>query len=104
MLRLGESVLSNTNDAHWSHIRTLDSFDGVDHLFLSFQVGCQKPDPAIYRHVEQATAFSGDQIIFFDDDNANVDAALARGREAHCVAPQSSIEEIRGYLHAAGLT
>jgi putative hydrolase of the HAD superfamily len=98
------ALLSNTNDAHWSHIRTLDSFDGVNHFFLSFQIGCQKPGPEIYRHVEQSTAISGTQIIFFDDDEANVRAALARGWDAHCVTPKVAIEEIRGHLHAAGLT
>lgn len=92
------ACLSNTNEAHW--LKKLAG-DGVGsspseavglmrHRMASFEMGCLKPDEAIYAEAERqlrAVAGVGDvsRVVFFDDLEANVEAARARGWNAHLV-------------------
>ena len=54
-----------------------------DDEFVSGRLGVMKPDPAIYEHVEAGTGLSGKALLFADDSPANVEAARARGWNAH---------------------
>jgi HAD superfamily hydrolase (TIGR01509 family) len=65
------------------------SMDKFAHRFASFLIGHRKPDEGIYAHVERATGLSGSAILFFDDVQENVDAALRRGWRAHRVDPKA---------------
>jgi putative hydrolase of the HAD superfamily len=72
------ACLSNTNAPHWEDLMNAAKFPTVANLEFRcashlFQLG--KPDPAIYRRFEAETGFRPDQIIFFDDNRQNVDAA-----------------------------
>jgi putative hydrolase of the HAD superfamily len=72
------ACLSNTNAPHWEDLMNAEKFPTVANLEFPcashlFQLG--KPDPAIYRRFEVETGFRPDQIIFFDDNRQNVDAA-----------------------------
>jgi hypothetical protein len=42
-----------------------------------------KPDPAIYRIVEEDCGIAPGALLFADDKRANVDAAAARGWQGH---------------------
>jgi putative hydrolase of the HAD superfamily len=50
-----------------------------DRLFFSCELGCQKPDPAYFRQIQQALGFSPDELFLWDDSQANVDSARACG-------------------------
>lgn len=50
------------------------------HLIFSGDLGCAKPDAAIWRHVESVIGSS--DVIFFDDRVSNVEGALAAGWDA----------------------
>lgn len=79
--RLG--VISNTNAPHMEQLRRLsDVFDCFDHLTLSHEVGCMKPNPAIYHAALQALGQPADQCLFFDDREENVRAARELGMHA----------------------
>ena len=54
-----------------------------DARFISGHRKVIKPDAAFYEMLETETGFSGEEIIFFDDRQANIDAAKARGWQAH---------------------
>ena len=79
------AILSNTNDAHWARLASDDenaefpSVRRATYLFPSHLLGLVKPDPRIYRAVEEATGRTATQILFFDDLQANVAAARAAG-------------------------
>jgi putative hydrolase of the HAD superfamily len=75
------ALLSNTNEMHYRHFRALlaDTLDRFDHLVASHLVGMRKPDPGIYRHVQDAAGCDADQIVFIDDLEANLAAARALG-------------------------
>ncbi|WP_404307390.1 HAD family hydrolase [Neorhodopirellula lusitana] len=82
-------ILSNTCDAHWSWInqQSYNVMEGpFDHIVLSYEAKSMKPDHAIYIEAEtHAARISGAQpneILFLDDREENVAAALDRGWNA----------------------
>jgi HAD superfamily hydrolase (TIGR01509 family) len=73
-------MLSNTNEAHWRLCRDelgLDVF--FDKLFLSFEMGVMKPDPAIYEAFLTEVGGNPQNIWYFDDRPENVEAACRLG-------------------------
>ncbi|MBA4384087.1 MAG: hypothetical protein C0410_05070 [Anaerolinea sp.] len=50
-----------------------------DHLFISCEMGTQKPEEAYYRYIEIQLQLPGESILFWDDILQNVNAAKARG-------------------------
>ncbi len=107
---LATACLSNTNDSHWrimndpSHIAHFP-LHRLTYRFASHLIRARKPDPAIYAHVEQQTGVSPEAIIFFDDMEANIAAANARGWNAHHVDPKSPdpIAWMRSELRGHGI-
>lgn len=72
----------------------------VDQFFFSGEVQISKPDPRIYAHVEAELGVPPEDLYFIDDLQPNVDAALARGWNAHLWA---SDEDSRQWLASTGL-
>jgi FMN phosphatase YigB (HAD superfamily) len=64
-------------------------FDGAAGLFLSYQLGTRKPEPAIYRHTLEQLGASGEQCFFIDDRPENVEAARVEGFRAHQFIPEN---------------
>lgn len=83
-------ILSNTCRAHWNWIQDqqYDVTSGhFDCTIVSYVVEAMKPAPRIYAHSEQAAADLGicpQQILFLDDRQENVDAAIEREWKASC--------------------
>lgn len=79
-------MLSNTNEIMW-HGAILPEFrkqggdihDYFDGIVTSFEVGCCKPDPRIYQYAIEHLGLIPAQTTFYDDGQANVDAAIALG-------------------------
>jgi len=98
------ACLSNTNERHWDTVNDAGSAHHVplhtlDHLFASHLIGQRKPDGAIYEHVERAVGVPGGAILFFDDTEANVDAALRRGWHAVRIDPaEAPVQQMRRHL------
>ncbi len=94
LTRLGQRntlfLLSNTNALHWQWIdrhlvedHGLPGFTGIfKRLFLSYEMGVRKPEPAIYDQVRELTGLPADQLIFIDDHPDNVEAAKSAGWDA----------------------
>ena len=78
---LGVGLLSNTCHAHWDWICRqpfyLNEFR-FDVTILSFEIGSMKPDQKIYHAAEQKSGVSAGSLLFLDDKQENVDAAVAR--------------------------
>jgi putative hydrolase of the HAD superfamily len=58
-------------------------FDGATGLFLSYQMGCRKPEPEIYFQTLEKLGVEGKQCLFIDDRPENIEAARAAGIHAH---------------------
>lgn len=82
-------VLSNTNPIHWDMaVNGYFRYQGhrfsdfFRRAFLSYELGCEKPSPAIYRAVQEGIGCPADQILFFDDCKENCEAARRCGFQA----------------------
>ena len=76
-------LLSNTNEAHWVHIAQ-KHFGGkaeeyFDHLFLSQEMHMSKPNDDIFLAVLDKLGAKGEECLFIDDAQANVEAAQVLG-------------------------
>ncbi len=49
------------------------------YMFLSCQIGLQKPFKEIYNHVENSTGLKPDQILFIDDQEDYLQGAINNG-------------------------
>ncbi len=90
-------VLSNTNEVHWNMARngyfryggrTVEDF--FRQVFLSCDLGVEKPSPAIYRAVVEGIGCPADEILFFDDSEVNCEAARNCGLKAR-LAPANGV-------------
>ncbi|MBT0771203.1 HAD family phosphatase [Kineosporia sp. J2-2] len=71
-----------------------------DRRIFSCDLGLIKPDPKIYRAVEEALDRPGPELVFFDDRPPNVRAALELGWQAHLFTTQEACQDV---LFALGL-
>ena len=97
------AVLSN-DVSEWSRkLRRRFSLETwIDSWVISGDVGVRKPDPAIFRLLLERTSVAPDAVIFFDDREANVEAARRVGMRAHVfhdagAARLTLTEDIGGY-------
>jgi glucose-1-phosphatase len=95
------ATLSNSNALHWSRIMHEMAFEPhFDYHFASHIIDRIKPDPEAFEHVIETVGVEPHQILFVDDNQINVAAALAMGLQAHrCVGP----DEVRRRLVAHDL-
>jgi putative hydrolase of the HAD superfamily len=88
--------LSNCNEVHWEKF---DGFRGLFDLALSsHHLGAVKPAPEAFRLALAAAGVPPEEILFFDDNQVNVDAARQLGWQAHCVEGVPAIRRVLGEL------
>ena len=93
--------LSNTNSIHWDKLLTEYEFmSHFDRRFASQILGCAKPKSIIYEKVEKLLTVQPSAILFFDDRQDNVDAALAMGWNAHLYTGHAGL---LGALQSSGV-
>ena len=76
--------LGSNQDAFWAaHLETTLGYgDLLDGLFISCRLGAAKPQAAFFETMLAQIPCPREELIFFDDKAANVEAALACGLEA----------------------
>jgi putative hydrolase of the HAD superfamily len=95
-------LLSNTNAIHWDWILANhgEVLQGLDHLCVSHEIGAEKPDPAVFRHVEALTGGRPEEHLFLDDIPAYAEGAAAAGWAAHV---HTDSDALRAALEKHGL-
>lgn len=101
LLRVGRHyrimLLSNTNSIHWAQAR--DGYfryrghcveDFFEYVFLSYELGVEKPAPEIYAKVLERSGARASEVLFLDDSETNCIAARACGLQA-VVAPAGGV-------------
>lgn len=102
----GIYLLSNTNALMWNRYIlpefTKDGHD-IDYYFdgiiASFRVGAYKPEAAIFEAAEHTLGIRPEETLFFDDSQANVDAARRLGFHAELVTPERGFMQIISELN-----
>jgi len=73
-------VLSNTNALHWNgqkqHVEVQALFGRT---YLSYLLDMVKPDSEVFDHIVTDLGCTPGEIVYFDDNQMNVDAAIAAG-------------------------
>lgn len=88
---IATGALSNTSEPHWADLRgpasRYPTVARLRHAVASHLAGVLKPDPAIYRAVEEASGIPASRLLFFDDLAENVEAARSLGWRAERIDP-----------------
>nr|WP_283816686.1 HAD-IA family hydrolase [Phenylobacterium glaciei] len=94
--------LGSNQDAFWAaHVETTLGYGALlDGLFISCRLGVAKPQAAFFEAILAQIPFPREDLIFFDDKAANVEAALACGLEARLFTSRArylqDLEELYG--------
>lgn len=88
-------LLSNTNAVHWGRADIANVLvRRFDRTFLSFETGLLKPDRESFVQVSREFGCEASEILYFDDNPLNVEAARQTGMQAHpagCPADAAAI-------------
>jgi FMN phosphatase YigB (HAD superfamily) len=106
--------LSNTNEEHWDYLVSnkrsgasagrFPSLQAIPMKMASHRVGLKKPDPRIFQRFCAEFDLDSEQILFFDDHLANVEAANAEGWRAFLIdADGDTVDQMRNYLAKEGV-
>jgi HAD superfamily hydrolase (TIGR01509 family) len=81
------ACLSNSNRLHWeAGVERWPLMREFDRAFVSFEIGAVKPDPEAFEIVVREFGVPAGQILFLDDNQLNVDAALSVGLQSRRVS------------------
>ena len=95
------ACLSNTNYLHWQRFRNETIMLDLFHTTLaSHETGLLKPDAAAFDHAVAKLGVKPGEILFMDDNQINVDGALAAGLEARLT---KGIRQARLHMKIFGL-
>lgn len=97
--RMRRVLLSNTNAGHWGRHEISGALAGrFDLRFLSYETGLLKPDRDAFAQVVDACGCSAGELLFFDDNPGNIDAAAGFGLRAHLVKGPAEALRVLGAL------
>jgi len=93
--------LSNMPAPYADHLDATHGFlDAFEAGVYSARVGLIKPEPAVFAWAERHFGVAGSELVFIDDVQANVDAALAHGWQAMRF---DTAAQVAAELHTLGL-
>ena len=76
-------ILSNLGDAMEAGVRRAFGWMGdFAHHTFSHRLGIAKPEAEIYQHAAQGLGVTADAVLFIDDREENITAAVAAGMQA----------------------
>ena len=89
------AMLSNTNYLHVGHLRQVSRiFTPFADLFFSYELRMAKPERRIFAAVADRLGCVASDILFFDDSQANIDAAVSFGMHGFRVESPQEIAKI----------
>jgi putative hydrolase of the HAD superfamily len=89
------AALSNSNELHWRRNESVGVPQEFEAAFSSHELHLRKPDRAIYEEALRRLDVPASSVVFFDDLQMNVDAALELAMQAHRVV---GVEGLRACL------
>ncbi len=100
-------LLSNTSSIHAERFTKValgpegqNLFSLFDQVYYSFEMGLVKPDTAIYQQVLNEQGFVPEEVLFFDDNVANINSARSFGIQSYLVDPSRNYSQIQEILES----
>ena len=91
--RYRTALFSNSNELHWNRKMGEMQLDRVFHeRFASHLMGMVKPDAEAFEYVISALGVEPGSILFLDDNQINVEAAIEAGMRAQRVQGLSAVQ------------
>ncbi len=75
-------IISNIEEVTHNVVSDWRVLDDFKHKFMSYEIGFSKPDSRIYKHVIESLPFEAQKMLFIDDREENVKAAIDSGLQA----------------------
>lgn len=102
---LSTALFSNTNASHWARMETdFPAASLIEHKHGSHLFGLAKPDEKAFAAFERRVGASGEQILFFEDTPAHVEAARIFGWRAELIDhKKDTVKQMRKHLVAYGI-
>ena len=98
-------LLSNTSAIHAERFTKValgpdgqNLFSLFHQVYYSFEMGLVKPDIAIYQQVLDEQGFYPEEVLFFDDNVANIKAAKSMGIDSFLIDPSRTYSQIQEIL------
>ncbi len=88
------AVLSNDGSSLRPYMEGHGITRHFDQIFISGELNMMKPDARIYQYAVQQLGFEAQDVIFFDDRQANVDGALRAGLQAELYTSISQVQKL----------
>ncbi len=92
--RCKNGILSNLALFHEDIIKKQYNFADFNKIYLSYELGVQKPDHRIYKYIEEDLNLAPEKILFIDDVKENIIAAKERGWNV-CHATGRELDKIK---------
>jgi len=83
--RYKTALFSNSNPVHWARKAAMGLQSAFDYHFASHLMGKVKPDIVAFEHVVSELAVPASSMLFFDDNEMNVQSAKQVGMHARRV-------------------
>lgn len=100
-------LLSNTSSIHAERFTNValgpegqNLFSLFHQVYYSFEMGLVKPDPAIYLRVLNEQGFQPEEVLFFDDNVANINSAKNLGIQSYLIDPNQNHLQIQQILES----
>ena len=88
-------MLSNLKQIDFEWFSTQYDVSKFDKLYLSYEMHLMKPSNEIYERMIEDLNVLPDNIYFFDDSQANIEAAKRLGINAYCVTGDTIREVVK---------
>ncbi len=100
-------LLSNTSIIHARIFLNNQLGPNGENLFglfkkahFSYEMGLVKPNPLIYQQVLKENNLKAEEIVFFDDNTANIESASTLGIDSILIDPTTSFSQISTKINA----
>lgn len=94
------ALLSNTSESHWKKsLEIAPVLSLFSDRFTSFRLGAMKPDAGVYTTVAGFLDVSPSSILFIDDVEENINAAIAVGMKG---IVYKSVEDLQSQMDKLG--
>lgn len=92
-------VLSNTSAIHWDNQIDAEIVRGLcQRSYLSYAMGVAKPERDIFDLAVADLGLAADQVLFIDDNQINVDGAIAAGLQGGLAkGPEQAADVLRAF-------